>query len=140
MHDNQRERYFYADTGLPINTTYYYRVTALNSREESPQSGTVNAIIILNAPTEVTAYSSTNGITVSWRNISNISEYKVYRSSNSLDYIEVGSASSSIGGTRTSYTDTGLSANTMYYYRVTAVSSGGESPQSGTVNATTLPN
>ena len=134
----------YTDTGLNASTTYYYKVSAKNSGGESEKStapgsdttksGSVSAP---SAPTGVTAAaSSSDSITVSWNTVSGATEYYVYRAmSYSGTYTRVGSASTI---TLTSYTDTGLAANTTYYYKVSAKNSGGESGKSTTtVSATT---
>jgi hypothetical protein len=87
-----------------------------------------------NAPTGVTAWAtSSSSITVSWNAVSGATGYNVYRSSNaSSAYNYIGNAYSG-----TSYTNGGLSANTTYYYRVTAYNSYGNSLQSAYASATT---
>ena len=88
-----------------------------------------------NAPTDVTASAtSSSSITVSWSSVSGATSYNIYRSlsGNSGTFEQVGSSNS------ISYMDTGLSANTPYYYKVAAVNSYGEGPQSaGFAPATT---
>jgi len=86
------------------------------------------------APKSITASAeSSSVITVSWSSVSGATGYSVYRSLNaSNDFYNIGSESS------TSYTDTGLSESTTYYYKVTAHNSNGESPQSVYVRTTTL--
>jgi hypothetical protein len=86
------------------------------------------------APTDVTAQAaSSSSITVDWTAVSGAASYKVYRSGTSGGtYSLVGSPASN------TYTDTGLSANTTYYYKVSAVNTGGESGQSVYVSATTM--
>jgi fibronectin type 3 domain-containing protein len=128
----------YTDTGLTANTTYYYKVSAHNSAGESAQSSSVSAktsisISIPATPTGVSASAeSSTSIKVSWSSVTGATGYKVYRSSSSSGtYSKVGDA------TTTSYTDTGLTANTTYYYKVSATNSAGESAQSSAVSAKT---
>ena len=126
----------YTNIGLSGGTTYYYSVSAFNSAGESYRSNPINATTFLSAPTGVHAssynlYEYGECISVSWNGASGATGYKIYRSLNGLEYIEVGSTSEQ------HYTDTGLSANTTYYYRVTALNNSEESPQSSTASATT---
>ena len=44
-----------------------------------------------------------------------------------------------VGANVTTYTNTSLTQGTEYYYRVRAYNTGGASPSSNTINATTLP-
>ncbi|MDR2741314.1 MAG: fibronectin type III domain-containing protein, partial [Treponema sp.] len=110
----------YADTELSPITTYYYKVSAYNGKGEGAQSSYTYATTKLGIPSIVTATdSSRSSITVSWNSVSNASYYYIYRATSSDgEYSQVGSTSSSY----TSYTDTGLSLNTTYYYKVSAYS------------------
>jgi endo-1,4-beta-xylanase len=124
----------YTDTGLSASTTYYYEVSAVNAGGESGQSGYVSVTTAPSTPTGITATAaSSSSITVSWTTVTGATSYKVYRSSTS------GGAYSLIGSPASNtYTDTGLSASTIYYYEVSAVNAGGESGQSGYVSVTTI--
>jgi hypothetical protein len=85
------------------------------------------------APKNVKAVAqSSSSIRISWNAVSGADEYNVYRSTSSSGYF------SYRGYTRsTSYTDSGLSSNTTYYYKVSAENDNGESAQSSSVSATT---
>jgi hypothetical protein len=59
---------------------------------------------------------------ISWNSVSGANYYYLYRSTSWFgDYYYVTSTSG------TSYTDTGLSSSTTYYYKVSTISNGGES-------------
>jgi fibronectin type 3 domain-containing protein len=128
----------YTDTGLSPNTTYYYKVSAYsNSAGEGAQSYSVPATIpgsVLPAPTGVSATAqSSDSISVSWYQVSGASSYRVYRSDS--PYGNYSGLETAYG---TSYTDTGLSPNTTYYYQVAAYNSNREeSERSNYVPATT---
>jgi fibronectin type 3 domain-containing protein len=130
----------YEDYGLAAGTTYYYKVSAVNgSGGESAQSISVSATTLYPAPSTPenarATVNSANSITISWNSVAGASGYRVYRSANiASGYTLVGIISTS---TLTSFQNTGLSANTTYYYRVTAYGNGGESPQSDYVLAKT---
>ena len=115
----------YTDTWLSANTTYYYKVSAYdNNAENGPQSAYVSATTLSadsgggepGAPTGVTATAtSSDSIMVSWNEVDGADGYNVYRGSSAFGtYVWMGDVYS------TSYTDTGLSANTTYYYRIDA--------------------
>lgn len=67
---------------------------------------------------------STQAIALNWSDRAvNESAYRIYRSSNDLDYSEV----ASLPANATAWQDQGLTANTRYYYAVAAVNLTGES-------------
>jgi fibronectin type 3 domain-containing protein len=128
--------------------TYRYRVRAYNNYTSSDWVTSNNVTVSSpggggddggggtttpGTPGSVTATAqSSSSILVSWNTASGASGYRVYRStSSSGSYSLQGSSSTS------SYTDTGLSASTTYYYKVSAYNSAGDSSQSSYASATT---
>src|SRR5581483_8061620 len=85
------------------------------------------------APTGVTASSSSQtGATVSWTASSGATSYTIYRSTTSGGpYTQVGTS------TTTSFTDSGLTCGTTYYYVVTATNGTCASGNSAQAQATT---
>nr|WP_052339928.1 glycoside hydrolase family 48 protein [Gorillibacterium massiliense] len=127
----------YSDTGLTNGTTYYYVVSAVNSAGESANSTQVSAtpvsgVTIPAAPTGLTATAGNAQVALSWTASTGATSYNVKRATTSGGpYTTV-----STGVTTTSYTDTGLTNGTTYYYVVSAVNSAGESANSTQVSAT----
>jgi fibronectin type 3 domain-containing protein len=111
------------DTGstLPAGTTYYYTVTAMNTAgAASAASAQVSGTTAPNAPT-VAATGTTGNVTLTWGAVSGAGNYTVRRATTS------GGTYSTIASnvTATTYTDTGRTNGTTYYYEVESVSSGG---------------
>jgi fibronectin type 3 domain-containing protein len=78
---------------------------------------------------------TSDSITLSWDAVAGASEYFVYRgTSTNGTYTKITTSDLAT----TSYTDTGLSAGTTYYYKVSASNSAGEGAQSAYISATTL--
>jgi fibronectin type 3 domain-containing protein len=135
----------YTHTGLTASTNYYYYIKAANSAGKSGYSshayattssssgGGGGGATTPSAPIGVTASAvSSSSINVSWNSVSGATSYKVY--------YEIGSSSTkNLAGTAysTSYTHTGLTASTTYYYYIKAVNSAGESGYSSHAYATT---
>jgi cellulose 1,4-beta-cellobiosidase len=67
---------------------------------------------------------------LTWTASKGASSYQIKRATTGKPYTEVGTAAS------TSYTDTGLTNGTAYYYVVVAVNSAGQSAPSGEATAT----
>jgi len=127
----------YTNTGLTNGTTYYYVVSAVNSAGESTNSAQVSAtpvapIAIPTAPTTLTAAAGNEQVALNWSASTGATSYNVKRSTTS------GGTFTTIatGVTGTTYTDTGLTNGTTYYYVVTAVNSAGESGNSPAASAT----
>jgi len=126
----------YTDTGLTNGTRYYYVVSAVNSAGESGNSYEVSAVPVASmrvpsAPTNRTATAGNAQVTLTWSASSGANSYKVKRATVSGGPYTTIKA----GLTSTSYTDTGLTNGTRYYYVVSAVNSAGESSNSSQVSA-----
>jgi fibronectin type 3 domain-containing protein len=122
---------FYDDTSGTNGTKYYYELTALNSVGESGYSGEVSATPV--APTRPSApnlWQATAGyssVTLQWDPPTStggvaITGYRIYRGTASG-----GETVLTTLGNTLSYTDTSGVNGTIYYYKVSALNSGGES-------------
>jgi fibronectin type 3 domain-containing protein len=127
----------YTNTGLTNGTTYYYVVSAVNSAGASGNSNQASAtpqtiVTIPVAPANLVAVAGNSQVSLSWTASTGATSYTVKRSTTS------GGAYSNVatGITATSYTNTGLTNGTVYYYVVTALNSAGESGISNQVSAT----
>ncbi len=106
----------YADTGLTNGTTYFYVVAAQKSFGVTVDSAQVSATPSVQAPTGLAAFAGNAKVTLTWNAISDATSYNVKRgTANGGPYSQVSSV------TNPTYTDTGLSNGTTYYYVVTAL-------------------
>ena len=118
------------DTGLTNGTTYYYKVSAVNSVGEGALGSEINAMPYVppSVPLNLSAADSYSGgpaMVLTWQAPSSsgtgsISNYKIYRGTASGGETLL----TTIGNVLT-YTDTGLAEATTYYYKVSAVNSAG---------------
>ncbi len=123
------------DTGLNQGTRYYYRVRAFNGNGDGAYSSVANNFT---RPGQVTGLSATaassSQINLSWNNPSGTETgFQVYRSTAS----NMSGQTLLATPTGTTYSATGLSASTTYYFRVRAVNLGGTGAYSSIANATT---
>jgi hypothetical protein len=139
----------YADTGLAASTTYYYKVEATDavgasvaSAQASTTTLAVSCSAVPSAPTGLTATAtSSSTIGLSWSAVTppancSVSGYSVYGSTTSG--FTPGSTNLIASGlTGTTYTNTGLSASTTYYYKVEATDVDGTSAASTQQSAET---
>lgn len=125
----------FTSTGLTNGTTYYFAVSAVNSRGEGSKSPTTSAVpaTVPAAPPLATPTVTTTSASLSWSvpsaNGSAVTGYKVYRGLTSTGLSLVGNSSVP------SYNDGDLTSGTTYYYAVSAVNAQGEGPQSSVVSA-----
>lgn len=129
----------YVDTGLNDGTTYFYVVSAAytggpdsggESADSSQASATPQAPIP-SPPTGLTATPGNAQVTLGWNPSAGATSYSVKRATvPGGPYTVVGSPTSS------SFTDTGLTNGTTYFYVVSAVNASGASGNSSEVSAT----
>ena len=100
-------------------------------------SSCVISILPPDAPTDLEAQGiSPNEIRLTWKdNSDNEKGFKIERKTDSTDWNEI----KTVGANVIEYTDTELTPNTKYYYRVKAYNVIGESGYSNTVEAVTKP-
>jgi len=131
----------YSDIGLTPVTEYNYRISAINAYGNSPT--TTSSTITLPAPPTnvfVTPSSSTSELTITWDEptlTTGITGYQILRENG------VGSGFTPVTiVSGTNHTDTGLSTNVYYNYKLKSVTVQGNSESSNTYSQTTyhLPN
>ncbi|MHB8771461.1 MAG: fibronectin type III domain-containing protein [Syntrophales bacterium] len=124
------------DSTVVPSTTYCYTVSAVNnSGDESAQSPSVCITTIAAPPGTPTILNATAispaQITVTWTAVTGSTGYRLYRDGATAPLASV---------VTTSYTDGGLTANTVYCYAVSSINgAGAESAKSAQVCATTQP-
>ena len=123
----------YTNTGLTNGTPYYYVVSAVNTAGESANSTQVSATPVAapSTPTGLTATAGNQQVSLSWNASTGATTYNVKRGAASGGpYTTIASPSTA------SYTNTGLTNGTPYYYVVSAVNTAGESGNSTEASAT----
>src|SRR3989442_1167087 len=136
----------YTDGTVTNGQIYYYKVSAVNSVGESPQSNEASATptappppppsTVPSAPQNLQAAAGNAQVSLSWTAPSSnggsaITNYKIYRSTSSGTETLLTTV-----GNVVSYTDGTVTNGQIYYYKVSAVNSVGESPQSNEASAT----
>ncbi|MCK4445714.1 MAG: hypothetical protein KAW56_01385 [Candidatus Marinimicrobia bacterium] len=111
----------YNDEGLIYGKTYAYRVNRFTNLNYSDYSLTINATIILSAPTNITALAiSNNDIKLSWQDNSTFEEgFRIERKENDGNFEQF----AELGANVSEYNDIGLSEDIFYTYRVYAFTS-----------------
>jgi fibronectin type 3 domain-containing protein len=126
----------FTDTNLANGTTYFYVVSAVNATGESANSAQASATPVAPtqppaAPTGLIATGGNAQVSLSWAASSGATSYHLKRSTTTGGpYTQVSAP------TTTSFTDTGLTNGTTYFYVVSALNTVGESANSAQVSAT----
>ena len=126
----------YTDTSVTNGTKYFYVVSAVNTSGESANSAEASAtptavVQIPPVPTGLTATAGNAQIILAWTASTGAASYRVKRATaTGGPYTQIANPAA------TTYTDTGLTNGTPYYYVVSAVNSSGESANSSQASAT----
>ncbi len=135
----------YNDTGLNPSTEYTYTVQMRDAVTPVPNTGTASspasattdpAPAVPEAPSNLLATAiSTTRIDLSWTdNAGDETGFKIERSKRvNTNFTQI----ATVGQDVTSYSDTTVRKNTLYYYRVRATNAFGDSDYSNEANATT---
>jgi fibronectin type 3 domain-containing protein len=131
----------YTDATAAPNTLYYYEVRAINQYGQSPFTAASSTTTLPLPLTASTPYNlavqstSMSSLNVSWTDSSAVvTNFQLYRSeTNDQNYVLI----ATLPGTTTSYTDGGLYANAVYYYKLTASNAGGVSAYATEVSGRT---
>jgi phosphodiesterase/alkaline phosphatase D-like protein len=129
-------------TGLNANTTYYYRVRAYNGCGTSPNSSVKTVKTLTCTPKTPSAQNASDvtssSFTAHWGSVSDAIDYRLDVSTSSTFATYVPGYQDLSVGNVTSYSVTGLNANTIYYYRVRAFNGCATSLNSSVKNVQTL--
>jgi hypothetical protein len=126
----------YGSIGLSANTAYYYWVCAFNGGGVSADvTGNSTTLTMPAAPTALSATAAgTTQINLAWTdNATNEIGYNLYRSTSTT---KPGTVTVALAANTTSYSNTGLTGGTLYYYWLSATNSAGTSSDA-TANAAT---
>jgi hypothetical protein len=125
----------FTNTGLAGAQSYFYRVRAQDGAGVSLPSNTVNATTRAGAVSNFTITSWTSSkLILNWIDASGETGYQIERSPNGVGNWNV---LSTVGQNIPSYTNTGLTAGTRYYYRVVTLDGSGDAATSAVKYGTT---
>ena len=125
----------YVHSGLTNGTAYYYAIAAINAVGPSMLSNEVSAtpqVPIPGVPQNVSATTGSAKVTIGWDAVAGATSYNIYWS---LAAGVTPATGTKIAGAVTPYVHDGLIIGTTYYYVMTAINAGGESPASAQVSA-----
>ncbi|HEU5291428.1 MAG TPA: T9SS type A sorting domain-containing protein [Cyclobacteriaceae bacterium] len=123
-------------SGLSANTSFSFRVRAINTGGTSTNSNIIDVTTLPIAPLAISATGvSSDGFSANWNSVPNVTEYQLDVSTDDFVTFLAGYNSKSVAVT----TDvlTGLSPSTLYKYRVRYVNTNGASGNSNVVSVTT---
>lgn len=121
----------YEHKGLKNNAMYYYRVSAANEGGEGTASGETGAMpkaVPPAVPGGVAATGGTGHITVKWTPVAGATAYNIYFSTK--PQVKKSERTKIAGVTHAVYEHKDVKREKMYFYVVSAMNDGGESPLS----------
>lgn len=130
----------WSDLTVDPSTTYHYRVVAFNAYGNAAPSDVATASTpgsLPGTPVNVSGTAlTTTSVRVNWTHgSSNADGFIVYRYTGST-----WAAVANVGAGATSFTNTGLQRNTLYYYFVVSYNAAGMSPPSNVISVRTKKN
>jgi len=132
----------YASSGLGSSTRYWFRVRAFNASDVSGYSNQADAttLVIPATPTSLAGNAvSSSRIDLSWTdNATNETGYLLDRAPDNAGAAGTFVQIASLPAGATTYSNTGLNANTRYWYRVRAVNATDASPYSSSLSVSSL--
>lgn len=130
----------FKDTGLTNNTTYYYKVAAVNTNGTSVLSNQASAKPVPppppGAPTGFSASPGDGKVTLSWTAVTGALSYNVYRATKTGTQVDPPLATGIAGVT---WLDSTVTNGTVYFYKVAAVSPSGVGQKSVEASAVPVP-
>ncbi|MEJ0029070.1 MAG: fibronectin type III domain-containing protein [Bacteroidota bacterium] len=127
-----------AVNGLSGGVTYSYRIRAVNTSGESPNSNTIVQVTIPNAPTITTATAiTTTSFVANWATTTGADSYRIDVSTDNFSTFLAGFNNITVVSTSSSVT--GLTEGVTYSYRVRAVNASGTSGNSTVASVITVP-
>lgn len=125
----------YTDYGIVSSSTYYYKITAMNSGGVAPDAFTTTRPA---APASLTATGGDARVSLAWPATAGATGYIVMRGATSATATNVIAS----GVTATNYTDTGVTNGYTYFYAVASIGSSansGSSPRASATPVSTTP-
>lgn len=123
----------WTDAGRSAGATYFYVVSAVNGAGEGVNSAEARLTFAPAAPASLSAAPGSLQASLSWTASPGAASYSLYRATTAGGE---GATPIRTGLTGTTFTDTGLTAGTTYFYQLTAANAGGESGRSSEASAT----
>jgi uncharacterized protein (DUF1800 family) len=130
----------FKNTGLMNNTTYFYKVAAVNANGVGAKSNQASAKPVLppppGAPGGFSASAGNATVTLNWNAVAGALSYNVFRG---LTTNGQGDVPLATGITLLTWVDTTVTNGTTYYYKVAAVSASGLGAKTAAVSAIPTP-